>query len=102
MMRLRRIAVDIALERDMHCRGLDLIPFHVCHGPLVGHEPLKRSAGGDACDPGEVMIVCWRLNEDIEIYPNLARQFGLSKSMGTRYAEGRLVRRHPSIPGFKP
>ena len=86
------IAVDLALERDRHCKGIDLIPGHACRGPLVGHEPLKRSAGGDACDPDEVMIVCSQLNSDIEDYPDLARVFGLSVSMGTKYRDGRLIR----------
>lgn len=89
----RAAAVELALDRDEHCRGLDLIPGHRCVGPLVGHEPLKRSQGGDFADPDDVMIVCWGLNGDIEDWPDLAKAFGLTKSMGSRYENGRLIRK---------
>jgi hypothetical protein len=89
---LRELAVDIALERDQHCKGLDLIPGHQCRGQLVGHEPLKRSAGGDPCDPEQVMTICEQLNMDVENYPDLAKVFGLTISASSKYENGRLKR----------
>lgn len=95
----RALAVALALQRDINCQGLMRVPGHRCYGPLVGHEPLKRSAGGDPCDPDEVMIVCAGLNAWIEDNPVQARAFGLSKSMSDRYENGRLVRRpYPTDP----
>lgn len=93
---MRALAVDLVLERDEHCKGLDLIPGHVCWGGLTGHEPLKRSAGGDPNNPDEVVAICWGLNSAIETDPEiaqLARQCGLTVSMSSRYSNGRLIRR---------
>jgi hypothetical protein len=92
----RALAVNEAIERDRHCKALDLIPGHVCRGGLVGHEPVKRSAGGDPLNPEEVVAVCEGFNSDVESDADLAkvaREVGLVKSMGSRYANGRLVRR---------
>lgn len=95
---LRKLAVEMALARDEHCVGLDLIPGHVCSGPfLVGHEPLKRSAGGDIYDPAEIVMVCWGLNSAIESDADVAqaaREVGLNRSMGERYREGRYLKRY--------
>jgi hypothetical protein len=85
--------VELALQRDLYCRGLALIPGHRCSGPLVGHEPLKRSAGGDPTNADEVMIVCATLNGEIEDFPDLALAFGLTIPMSSRYENGRLIRR---------
>ena len=90
--RRRRIVVDIALARDGHCVGLDLIDGHECHGPLVGHEPLKRSAGGNYLDPDQVLTVCSWLNSDIEDRPWLYKDSPLWVSSSTLYRAGRYMK----------
>ena len=90
----RKRAIAIATERQHgRCAGLDLLQAHVCHGPLVGHEPLKRSRGGDACDPDEVMMVCAWLNIWIEDHDIEATEAGLSISGSTLYRNGRYLKR---------
>lgn len=86
-------AVRLAAQRQgWKCAGLELLKDHQCIGPLVGHEPLKRSAGGDACDPDEVMVVCAWLNCDIEDRPWIYKDTPFWISGGTLYQDGRYLK----------
>ncbi len=59
-----------------------------CTGRMdTGHEPLKRSRGGDPTDPAQVLAACDRCNFWIEENPTEATRLGLAIS---RY-EGRRM-----------
>jgi hypothetical protein len=53
----------------------------------TGHEPLKRSRGGDPTDPAQVLAACHACNDWIELFPDAATLLGLNVS---RY-EGRRM-----------
>ena len=52
-------------------------PAPPCWGPLVGHEPLKRSHGADPCDPSQVVLLCVGHNSWVEDYPVARKLLGL-------------------------
>lgn len=52
----RAEAVAIALERDGGCCVRDWLS--PCVGPLDGDEGVRRSQGGDPCNPDDVQILC--------------------------------------------
>ena len=80
--------MEIVLERDKVCQfplrfgayaGQDgwNWPAPPCWGPLVGHEPLKRSHGADPCDPSQVVLLCVGHNSWVEDYPVARKLLGL-------------------------
>lgn len=84
----RRRVVEEAKARDGYrCQGLLVWP-HECRGPLVGHEPLKRSQGGDALAVDEVLTVCAWINQLVEEEPAWALEVGLSvrRGVGERWS----------------
>lgn len=82
----RRAAVAAAAERDGYtCQAAPLVasvdPKNAdCWGPLVGHEPLKRSQGGNPNDVDDVLTVCVWHNQWVELEPALAKRVGLTVS----------------------
>lgn len=74
----RRLTMAIVEERDGWRCQAQRVWRHDCSGPLVGHEPRKRSAGGDETDPDCVLLVCNYVNQLVEQEPNWARSLGLS------------------------
>lgn len=73
----RRITMEIVRERDHCCQG-QRVWSHECRGNLVGHEPHKRSAGGDETDVDQVLLVCEFINAFVEDEPEWALSVGLS------------------------
>lgn len=74
----RRKAVADAADRDGHRCQAQLVWRHDCYGGLVGHEPHKRSAGGNELDADQILTVCSMVNSRIEDQPVWARDVGLS------------------------
>ncbi len=75
----RRDVVLLAKARDGYtCQALYVWPEHPCTGELVGHEPHKRSQGGDQYEVDEVLTVCQWVNDWVEREPSTARSLGLS------------------------
>jgi hypothetical protein len=50
-----------------------------CHGPIHGHELLKRSRGGSITNPDNIMLACDYHNGWVELYPSIAEQLHLSR-----------------------
>jgi len=74
----RRDAVLTAMARDGYtCQALHVLD-HPCTGELVGHEPHKRSQGGDPYEVDEILTVCQWVNDWVEREPAKARELGLS------------------------
>lgn len=64
--------------RDQHACQLQAVIGTACHGPLHGHEILKRSRGGSITDPANIMLACDGHNGWVEDHPMLAEVYGLS------------------------
>ena len=90
----RAVVQSVTESQNWVCGGIGVLEDHVCSGPLVGHEPLKRSQGGDYCDPGDVLVVCQGLNGWVEDNPTRAMALGLSRSQGTLYRNGRYLKKY--------
>lgn len=43
------------------------------------HEPLTRARGGSILDPDNVVLVCWRHNQELTLEPAWGYQLGLLK-----------------------
>lgn len=77
---LRREVMAIVRDRDKTCQAAVTWPEVACAGPLVGHEPLPRSRGGDPLNPDEVVLVCLLGHHPaIHANPLLAKKRGLTR-----------------------
>jgi hypothetical protein len=77
---LRREVMQIVRDRDKTCQAARVWPEVACDGPLVGHEPLPRSRGGDPLNPDEVVLVCLLGHHPaIHANPLLAKERGLTR-----------------------
>jgi hypothetical protein len=90
---MRRRAVAHAIERQGYRCVAVGVGGIACAGPLDAHEPLFRSRGGDACDPGEIVLVCRAHHEWCHEHPLAAKAHGLAVSGAVLYADGRYLRR---------
>lgn len=76
----RRDAMLQVHARDGHnCAAEQLVPEVTCGGCLDGHEPRRRSQGGDPLDPDQIIQVCRRHHDWVGNNPAAARERGLTR-----------------------
>lgn len=76
MARRREVVAEIT-ARDKTCQAKAGYPEVACGGGWDGHEPLMRSAGGDALDPDQVILVCRFHHRTIHENPARSYENGL-------------------------
>jgi hypothetical protein len=76
----RKVVRETVIERDRTCRGVGLIPDHVCGGPLDVHEVTPGAGRASAwLDPELCVLLCRRAHEWTHEHPDFARHVGLLK-----------------------
>lgn len=71
-------AVTEAFRRDRGlCRGLGVIPGHVCEGRLDPHHVWPVGNGGPRCDPANIVVLCRRAHDWAHGNPLLSKPAGL-------------------------
>lgn len=76
----RRDALRVVAYRDVCCVGRLLVPSVCCSGGVEGHEPLRRSQGGDPFDPAQVVLLCAGHHRWVHDHPDMARRVGLIRA----------------------
>lgn len=81
-MRERRKTLAVVFERDGGCvmrpGGSHYAPqAPACGGFYDGHEPLRRSQGGDPLDPDQVVTLCRRHHDFVHGHVGWAQEHGL-------------------------
>lgn len=91
----RTEALKIALERDGGCvvRHWSKVK---CQGPLDGDEPVRRSQGGNPCDPNQIQILC-RLHHTMfdNVMPEAKKILGYAGHHNLEFAEFQFYHETP-------